>query len=380
VVLFLCPIIAFTIYQNPNAMKKIFILCFAVMVGATMIMHQGCMKDDAGVPGDRVFKSANDCDCIDPCNPVYCEVTMQKVVTWGNAKHQFSKTVDVVCYNTLSQFVIKVKSSEQWADMLIDGVSVWTQGPVAANIEGVYSVDLPIGWENGDDYDFTLKVVGSGPQAVFDIEYALVGSCQTVPDADGNCYQTVEIGTQTWMAENLKTTKYNDNTAIPLVENNAAWGALTTPGYCWYGNNFTTYGSVYGALYNWYAVETGKLCPTGWHVATDADWTTLINYVGVVGAGGTLKEAGFDHWNSPNTGATNAIGFTALPGGLRYNDTQDAFAGVFRRLHEYGWWWSSTDHNTTAAWGRVMYDDASSIGRYTYDKNYGFSVRCVKND
>ncbi|MFO7721706.1 MAG: fibrobacter succinogenes major paralogous domain-containing protein [Bacteroidales bacterium] len=356
-------------------MKKIIFLCFAVLTCTMLLLHSGCMKDEASLPGEKLIKSSNLCDCIDPCNPVYCEETLQKVVTWGNPKHQFSKTVDVICYNTLSQFVIKVKSSEQWADMLIDGVSVWTQGPVAANIEGVYSVDLPIGWENGDDYDFTLKVVGSGPQAIFDIEYSLVGECPKVADADGNLYRVVKIGTQTWMAENLMTTKYNDNTSIPLVENNAAWGALTTPGYCWYGNSFANYGSVYGALYNWYAVETGKLCPTGWHVSTDADWTTLISYLGVTGAGGILKEAGLDHWTPPNTGATDANCFTALPGGYR----SVAF-GTYWQIGEQGHWWSATEFNTDAAWGRVMYHDASSIGRYAYDKNYGFSVRCVKDN
>ena len=99
----------------------------------------------------------------------------------------------------------------------------------------------------------------------------------TVTDKDDNVYHTVTIGTQTWMAENLKTTKYNDGTAIPLVTDSTAWTSLLTPAYCWYNYDATTYKNTYGALYNWYAVNTGKLAPIGWHVATDAEWTTLTD-------------------------------------------------------------------------------------------------------
>src|SRR5674476_633708 len=105
-------------------------------------------------------------------------------------------------------------------------------------------------------------------------------SSNTVTDIEGNVYHTVKIGTQTWMVENLKTTKYKDGTAIPLVTDNKVWINLPTPAYCWYDNDATTYKNTYGALYNWYAVNTGKLAPTGWHIPTDAEWTTLQNYVG----------------------------------------------------------------------------------------------------
>ena len=158
----------------------------------------------------------------------------------------------------------------------------------------------------------------------------------TVTDIDGNVYHTVKIGAQTWMVENLRTTRYNDGTAIPLVTGNTAWGSLTTPGYCWYNNDQATYGSTYGALYNWYAVNRGKLCPTGWHVATDAEWTQLTDYLGGVWvAGGKMKEAGLSHWESPNEGATNSSGFTALPGGHRIS------AGSFYLLALHALFWSS---------------------------------------
>jgi uncharacterized protein (TIGR02145 family) len=195
---------------------------------------------------------------------------------------------------------------------------------------------------------------------------------QTVRDIDGNVYKTVTIGTQTWMAENLKTTKLSDGTQIPLVSVYDEWQALTTPGYCWYDNNVTSKNS-YGALYNWYAVNSGKLCPTGWHAPTDSEWTTLTNSYGVEEiAGGKLKEKGTSHWQDPNEGATNEGGFTALPGGNR------GFNGAFGDQGDFGYWWSSTGSNTTEAFYRTIGYRESSIQRAGFGrKNSGSSVRCV---
>ena len=144
-----------------------------------------------------------------------------------------------------------------------------------------------------------------------------LANCGTVTDVDGNVYNTVTIGTQCWLQENLKTTKYKDGTSIPLVTDNSAWGSLSTPGYCWY-NNDDTYKNTYGALYNYYTVLTNNLCPSGWHVATEREWSTLVTYLGGASiAGGKLKESGTTHWVTPNTGANNETGFIALPGGRR---------------------------------------------------------------
>ena len=195
-----------------------------------------------------------------------------------------------------------------------------------------------------------------------------------VTDIDGNIYNTVTIGTQVWMVENLKTTKYNDGTGIPLVTNTIEWSNLTTPGYCWYNNDEASYKNTYGALYNWYTVNTGKLCPTGWHVPTNAEWTTLTDYLGGAGvAGGKLKEAGTTHWNSPNTGATNESGFTALPGGRRYT------TGLFYFFGETGCWWSSTKAYTSDAYSRKMYYNDNDVLTYDDYWNHGFSVRCVRD-
>lgn len=197
-------------------------------------------------------------------------------------------------------------------------------------------------------------------------------SSSTVMDADSNIYHTIIIGSQVWMKENLKTTKYNDSTSIPLVDNSFAWESLNTPGYCWYDNDEATYKHQYGALYNWYAVNTGMLCPTGWHVATDADWTALENYLGGnAEAGGKLKETGTAHWNSPNTNATNDVGFTALPGGIR------SYNGSFYYVGEKARWWTSTVRDVSDAWLRYVSYDSSYLERTNYPKENGFSVRCI---
>jgi uncharacterized protein (TIGR02145 family) len=192
-----------------------------------------------------------------------------------------------------------------------------------------------------------------------------------VKDGDGNLYTTVTIGTQVWMKENLKTTKFNDGIAIPLVTG-LEWRYLTTPGYCWYNNNEAGFKNIYGALYNWYTVNTGKLCPLGWHVPSDSEWSTLTNFIGE--AGGKLKEAGTAHWPSPNTGATNETGFTALPGGVRY------YGGSYEGAGNTGYWWSSTGYNTMGIYRAMNYfSDVVGSGNDMY-KEYGFSVRCIKNN
>lgn len=216
----------------------------------------------------------------------------------------------------------------------------------------------------------------------------LIHSCkkdddETIKDGDNNVYTSVKIGTQEWIVENLKTTMYNDGTSIPHVTNEAAWSNLSTPAYCWYNNDAAisqnnvsiTYGDIYGALYNWEAVNTNKLCPLGWHVPTDVEWTTLTNYLGGESiAGGKLKEAGITHWNDPNTGATNETIFTALPGGIRVYD------GKFDKVGQIGFWWSSTtSEDINNSWGYSMWYYASYNNRGSVRKNWGISVRCLKN-
>jgi len=196
----------------------------------------------------------------------------------------------------------------------------------------------------------------------------------TVTDINGNIYSTVTIGNQVWMAVNLKTTKFNDGSAIPLVTDNSTWEILTTPGYCWYNNSGSTYAQAYGALYNYYTVYNNKLCPTGWHVPTDADWTTLITYLGGENvAGGKLKESGTTHWNSPNSEVTNETGFTALPGGCRNP------AGTFVGIGGSGNWWSATQTSACNAWSWNMIYNYSDVSRLEGPKHFGLSVRCMRD-
>ena len=197
---------------------------------------------------------------------------------------------------------------------------------------------------------------------------------ETVTDADGNVYNTVIIGTQTWMVENLKTTKYNDGTTVLLVTDNNQWRNLNTDAYCWYNNDPDTYKDPYGALYNWYAVNTGKLCPSGWHVPTHDEWTALTDYLGGgVVAGGKLKESGILHWDSPNVDATNETGFTGLPGGAR----QD---GGFMFLGISGSWWTSTEYNSSWAFERGLNYNSGSVFWVSFNpKTNGYSVRCLKD-
>jgi uncharacterized protein (TIGR02145 family) len=195
-------------------------------------------------------------------------------------------------------------------------------------------------------------------------------------DADSNNYSVVEIGTQIWMVENLATTKYNDGSDIPLVTDDSTWLNSYTPGYCWYNNDQATYGYTFGALYNWYTVNTGKLCPTGWHVPTDDDWTTLTNYLGgKYSAGGKLKETDTTHWYNPNTEATNESGFTALPSGTRL--TGGSFLNYRILIHL----WSSTEHDTELnwSWERIISYNSSTVSRGISEKHQGSSVRCIKD-
>ena len=188
-------------------------------------------------------------------------------------------------------------------------------------------------------------------------------------DIEGNEYKTIQIGNQTWMAENLRTTKYNDGSSIPEVNDNISWLNLTTAAYCWYDNDISRK-DIYGALYNWHTVTSGNLCPAGWHVPKNEEWTVLTAYLGGESvAGGKLKETGTAHWN-PNTDATNESGFTALPGGMRGN------GGVFFDLGYYGgYWWSATEN-----WSRTIYCRSTEINSHFDLNTTGFSVRCVKGD
>lgn len=202
----------------------------------------------------------------------------------------------------------------------------------------------------------------------------------TMTDQEGNIYKTITIGTQTWMAENLRTTNYRNGDAINNVIGNKDWIKLATDAYCKYDNTSDNIGiASRGLLYNFYAViDERNIAPMGWHIPTDAEWTTLVNSLGGDSiAGGKMKEHGTTHWLSENIGATNESGFTSLPCGWR-----DNYYGIFEAIDYDVFYWSSTEDDNNFAWYRYLNYDLSSIGRFSEsvgDKNSGFSVRCIKD-
>jgi uncharacterized protein (TIGR02145 family) len=196
----------------------------------------------------------------------------------------------------------------------------------------------------------------------------------TVTDYEGNAYKTVQLGPQEWMTENLKSTKYRDGTSIPYVIDDLGWDALTTPAYCWYLNDPTSYKNIYGALYNWYTVNTGKLCPTGWHVPIRADWLTLIDYLGGLDlAYEKLKSTtGWIGYGANN--GTNESGFAAVPGG-------DRTYGTYGFMGDWGNWWSSTSYDPNTVWYLFIQSGSTNfVDLFTTNyKNSGYSVRCLKD-
>jgi uncharacterized protein (TIGR02145 family) len=205
-------------------------------------------------------------------------------------------------------------------------------------------------------------------------------------DIEGNTYSTAAIGEQVWMRENLKTTKFNDNTDIPIVTDNVAWITLNTPACSWYNNNESFRDNNYGVLYNWFTVNTGKLCPAGWHVPDEDEWTILVQYLGgEYRAGGKLKEQGTNHWINPNSGASDVYGFTALPGGFRTGLNP----GSSRAMGYVGRWWVSTESanpwfaslDSVLMWARcsTIFFDGPVVVMGIGLKTNGYSIRCMKD-
>lgn len=217
-------------------------------------------------------------------------------------------------------------------------------------------------------YNFTVKsenVSGVAEGTVMSLEtYA-------VADIDGNLFHTVKIGDQVWLRENLNVTHYNDGSAIPNVTDANVWNTLNSAAYCDQKNN-PEISKVYGCLYNAYAVFTGKLAPTGWHIATDAEWDELYWFVNT--NGGALKEVGTTHWAIPNTGATNSTGFTALPNGDRTCEF-----GISAQINTYATWWSATPSGNFGHLLFVTNDSSDFTVYYLVLPANGFGVRLIKD-
>jgi len=297
------------------------------------------------------------------------------IITVQGNGYQFSEKLLSNGKSTGTANIVKISNNFQ---AVAEKKSIMNSKGVEGNVNMTYT--------SGERLKFTA-VSGNNKTVMTEIPTAnktVTFTFAECKDGENNYYPVVQINTSLWMAENLKTTNYNDGTAIPNISDNTEWAALTTGAYSDY-NNTPANSTTYGRLYNWYVVDNnaatkvasngGKnVCPTSWHVPSDAEWTTLTTFLGGVSvAGGKLKETGTTHWKAPNTGATNETGFTALPGGYRY------FSGSYNYIVDFGYWWSSTEQSTTTAWFRYMYWANTYVNRDYNIKKWGFSVRCVRD-
>ncbi|MFA6400141.1 MAG: FISUMP domain-containing protein [Salinivirgaceae bacterium] len=268
-------------------------------------------------------------------------------------------------------------SSERIAEIAkyriyLDGVKVDIVTVATAN-DTVKTITGLINYQN---YQFYITSVDTAGNVSQPSDTVMVQPCELITDIDGNTYTTVKIGTQIWAQQNLAVTHYQNGEEIPNVTVDATWAGLTNGAYCYYSNDFTTYAPTYGALYNYYSVTDSRfLCPVGWHVPNDTEWTILSNYLnGIDSAGGKMKEVGVIHWVDPNTGASNESGFTALPGGSRnYFDGHFGDQGTFCAI------WSSTQYDASNARFREMNNLSPILYRYYNHKSFGMSVRCIKD-
>jgi uncharacterized protein (TIGR02145 family) len=247
------------------------------------------------------------------------------------------------------------------------------------------------GLTNGTSYSFKVQAVNSVDTSASSApSTAVTPNASACPDTtityNGYDYKTVGIGNQCWMAENLRTRKYNDGTDIPFDKSGGAignvppqtWSALTSGAHTLYAHDSTASPSnltSYGYLYNWYAVDSKKLCPDGWQVPTDDEWTTLTTFLGGLSvAGGKMKSMGTDYWSSESAGTDNSSGFSALPGGFRSGNT-----GKFINIRGDAFFWSATEDGSGLAWQRTLNHSFGGVNRASIDgiKSVGGSVRCL---
>lgn len=220
---------------------------------------------------------------------------------------------------------------------------------------------------------YAINSMGTGYGEIISFNTSATSNPGTVTDIDGNTYNTIQIGSQIWMKENLKVTRYRNGDAIQYVSDANAWSLLTSGGYCYYDNLQSNY-ATYGALYNWAAINDSRnIAPAGWHVPTYSEWQTLINYLGGSSvAGGKMKETGVAHWNTPNP-ASNSSNFTALGSGLR--DQTGSYFGMYYTTY----WWSVTDGGSGYSWATVVNNNDETALTVAYMQQLGFPVRCVKD-
>jgi len=290
-----------------------------------------------------------------------------------------TRTLDNPDFGYFDNFIIRVQNGNGGSskvtrmEILLDGERIISFSDFRRNAR-VISKKLN-GLKNGSVLEVRLD---GSPGRFIKVMIECSLSETTVADVEGNYYRTIRIGNQWWLAENLKTTRFNDGAPIPNVTGNTEWYDFTVDhksGYCWYDNNLTNK-NTYGALYNWTAAGDARLCPDGWHVPESNDVFELASFldndanIGVYSfiAGGLLKEEGTENWSDPNADASNETGFTALPGGYRFLD------GSFTGMGTNGTWWTDAG----ISYFHMNYDNSYLIFGEGRDE-YGHSVRCIKD-
>ena len=294
-------------------------------------------------------------------------ITSSSAVSGGNITNNGGSTVTErgICWNTTpnpttANYKIASGSGVGNFTVNINGLSESTVYYVRA-----YAVNSA-GTAYGNELSFTTTAGGGG----------IVANPGAGVTFNGYTYTSIVLGNgQEWMAENLRTTTYANGDPIPNVTDDNQWEDLTTGAWAHY-NNDSQYENPYGKLYNWYTVDDPRnVCPTGWHVPTDAEWTVLSDYLGGSAvAGGKMKSTGTQYWSSPNTDATNESGFSGLPGGYRNYNV------AFYYVDSLGYWWSSTETNSTYAWNRHLdYYNGGVHRHHSNYKKFGYSVRCLRD-
>jgi len=278
---------------------------------------------------------------------------------------------------TKATLVAKVVPNENGTTVSFEyktlAVSTWATVPVSGTFSGKDSVEVSVALTAlvaNTEYSYRVKATNVAGETISSEAKFLV---YALKDYDGNLYHTVTIGTQVWLKENLKTTHFANGDPIPNVTDATAWINLTTGAYCWY-NNDPKLGEVYGALYNWHITNDPRGLIAGYHVATDEEWFIMTRFWGGPSCGGKLKEAGTAHWQSPNTGATNESGFSALPNGGR-----NSLDGNFESKGIYATFLSSTAI-ANSFWGKNLNYTKSTIDETAgYLQQAGFAIRLIKN-
>lgn len=280
------------------------------------------------------------------------------------------------------------------ANVSVKGSNTLSDRGVCWSLESMPDLDDAKVYSGTETGEFSTIITGLSPQTTYyarafasnsagtaygeEIEFTttedLTGETGTMTDKQGNVYPTIGIGSQIWMASNLRSTRFTDSTEIPYVDEERDWMELESPAYCYYGNQAGN-AAEYGVLYNWYTAAATLICPPGWHLPSDTEWSILSVFLGGEDeAGAKVKEAGTAHWRSPNGEATNETGFTGLPAGYR------AYIGVFSSIQESAVFWSFTGNGEEEAWCRLLEYQNNKLARVNISTRVGASIRLVKDN